>query len=353
MNPRVSVIIPVYNGEKEIETAVRSAVEEEAQFPTEIIVVDDGSADGTVERVARLAEEYPFVRLIVQENAGPAAARNRGIREAKGDYVLFLDSDDAFLPGAVRRAVLAAEGKDLAVFGYVLEQDGEGVPYRMEDTLLSEDDHWEKLGELYRRNLMGQVWAKVFSTRFLKEEGILFPERMWGEDRLFLFEALEKAKTVAVYSMPVCRYIQRKGSLVSRFLHDKAAICLEIDEALHRLADKKGVRDEENEKVFSYMYVKSLISSFATLFSENCPLSFREKRDFVKKALEQKEIPPQSSYPASCGTGFRALAFLARTGSPTLNLFAAWGVWRISRALPRLFRRAKHAYNKKDDEAVS
>ncbi len=346
MKPLVSIIIPVYNGENEIEAAVRSAADEHISM--EILVVDDGSKDKTAEKVLKLSEEIPFLRLIAQENSGPAAARNRGIAEAQGEYILFLDSDDAFCPGAIAQALPAAEGKELVICGYVLEQDGKGTAYAGGNAFINSPEVWrEKLPDLYRLNLINQVWAKIFSSRLLKENHILFPHHMWGEDRLFLFEAMEKAESVAVSSVLLCRYIQRKGSLVSRFLESKAKICLEIDTAIRHLAEKKGGADEKGERIFQYMYVKSLLSSFATLFSPNCALSLREKRNYVKKALEQKALPSAADYPEDCGTAFRVLALVAGTKLPLLNLFAAWGVFVAARLLPRFFRKAKHAYNKK------
>ena len=209
MMPHVSIIIPVYNGEKEIEAAVRSALCD--GLSQEILVVSDGSEDGTDGCVRALSEKYPAVRLIRQENAGPAAARNRGIEEARGEYILFLDSDDEFCPDVLPRALEAAKGKDLTVFSYELVQDGVSHCYTAADgTLTSERDWQEKLGEIYRKNLINQVWAKIFSARLLKEEGIRFPHRMWGEDRLFLFAAMEKARSVGISSLPLCRYIQRR-----------------------------------------------------------------------------------------------------------------------------------------------
>ena len=347
MKPLISIIIPVYNGENEIESAVRSAVEE--RLSMEILVVDDGSKDATRERVLSLAKEIPFLRLITQENSGPAAARNRGIDEAKGDAIAFLDSDDAFCPDALFQGLKDAEGKDLTVFGYVLEENGKGTAYVSEETELSSPEIWrEKLPLMYRLNLINQVWAKIFSAALLKEDHIRFPHCMWGEDRLFLFEALEKAKKVSVSSVLLCRYIQRKGSLVSRFLENKGEICLEIDKAIRLLAEKKGAVSKEGEKVFRYMYLKSLLSSFATLFSPHCPLSLREKRRYVKKALEQKKLPSIDCYPKDCGVAFRVLALVCATGLPLLNLFFAWGVFSASRVLPGFFRKAKHAYNKEE-----
>ncbi len=349
MKPLVSVVIPVYNGENEIEKAVRSALDPD--LSQEILVVDDGSKDQTAATVLRLGEEISCLRLITQENSGPATARNRGIDEAKGEYIVFLDSDDAFCQGALARALSVSEGKDLTIFGYVLEQNGKGTVYCAEDGLLSSAELWrENLPLLYRLNMINQVWAKVFSARLLKENNIRFPHCKWGEDRLFLFEALEKAECVAVSKLPLCRYIQRAGSLISRFLADKAKICLEIDTAVRGLGEMKGGISEEGEKIYTYMYVKSLLSSFVTLFAENCTLSLGKKLCYVKKALSQKALPSISAYPADCGFSFRVLAFLAHTNISWLNLFAAWGVRLASRILPRLFVKAKHAYNKETKE---
>lgn len=96
---RFSVVIPVYNGEKHIDISVESVLSQSfGDF--EIVVVNDGSKDGTSDAVRALAEkdEMGRVRLIEQANGGVSAARNTGIKESRGDYVCFLDSDDQWLP---------------------------------------------------------------------------------------------------------------------------------------------------------------------------------------------------------------------------------------------------------------
>jgi hypothetical protein len=96
--PLVSVVIPVYNGARFIAEAVQSIVAQE-YGSLEIIVVDDGSTDETAGIVARLERD---VRYVFQDNAGPGAARNRGIRDASGDLIAFLDADDLWAPGSLR-----------------------------------------------------------------------------------------------------------------------------------------------------------------------------------------------------------------------------------------------------------
>ena len=100
MTPLVSVIIPAYNAERYIGRALCSSLEQTYRN-LEIVVVDDGSTDGT----ARIVQEIrdPRIVYIQQANAGQGNARNRGIRECRGDYIGFLDADDLYMPGKVQR----------------------------------------------------------------------------------------------------------------------------------------------------------------------------------------------------------------------------------------------------------
>ena len=98
----ISVIIPVYNRESTLARAVRSALDQEPE-PEEIIIVDDGSTDGSARVAEALAEVSPKVRVIRQRNQGAARARNTGIKHASGDWIAFLDSDDEWAPGRIQR----------------------------------------------------------------------------------------------------------------------------------------------------------------------------------------------------------------------------------------------------------
>jgi glycosyltransferase involved in cell wall biosynthesis len=99
--PLVSIIIPVYNSAAYIEDAVRSAVEQDYENK-ELIVVDDGSTDSTPDILKSFGDQ---IIVLSQKNAGPAAARNHGLRRATGTYVAFLDSDDYWVPEKLRRQI--------------------------------------------------------------------------------------------------------------------------------------------------------------------------------------------------------------------------------------------------------
>jgi len=102
--PRVSVVIPAYNVERYLREAIESAVAQTAP-PHEILVVDDGSTDGTGAIADAVAREHAQVRVIHQDNGGPAVARNSAIEVAAGEFLTFLDADDAMVPDRIEGQV--------------------------------------------------------------------------------------------------------------------------------------------------------------------------------------------------------------------------------------------------------
>lgn len=108
MAVQVSVIIPVYNGAATLQAAVRSVLEQDLK-DLELLLVDDGSTDGTAALCHELSAQAPRVRVLTQKNAGICAARNRGLMVAAGEYIAFCDDDDALAPGALKLLWQAAE----------------------------------------------------------------------------------------------------------------------------------------------------------------------------------------------------------------------------------------------------
>lgn len=123
----ISVVIPMYNREKTIESTIMSVLKQ-AVLPTEIIVVDDCSSDGSVEMVKKIRKENRLIRLLrLKENRGAQAARNCGIKVSKGEWILFLDSDDELVYDALaiqRAAVEKNPGYDVYYGDYYAKKYG-------------------------------------------------------------------------------------------------------------------------------------------------------------------------------------------------------------------------------------
>ena len=115
--PLISVVMPVYNGRKYIRQAVESVFAQ--QVSLELLVIDDGSTDGTAEVLAEYQKRENFRYLRNEKNLGAAGSRNRGVQEAKGDYIAFLDADDWWIPGKLEK-----QRKLLEETGFVLCSTG-------------------------------------------------------------------------------------------------------------------------------------------------------------------------------------------------------------------------------------
>ena len=130
----ISVIIPLYNKEPIIEKSLRSVLSQDYD-DFEVVVVNDGSTDRGAEIVKSIDD--PRIRLIEQENGGPSKARNTGVKNAKGEWIVFLDADDEFLPWALSVFEDLIEQKTLANFlscsYYVRTVDGKMIPHEMKD----------------------------------------------------------------------------------------------------------------------------------------------------------------------------------------------------------------------------
>ncbi|MFO7899046.1 MAG: glycosyltransferase family A protein [Planctomycetota bacterium] len=169
--PRVSAVIPAYNAERFVAEAVDSALAQ-THPNVEVVVVDDGSTDGTPDVLERYDDD-PRVRVLRQEHAGPAAARNRAIAEASGEYVAFLDADDLWEPAKTQKQLaLFREREDLGLV-YCLGRN------RMLDDAgrWAEDAHRDRLSasRTYHR---GRVFRAVVEEVFILLPAVMVPRRV-------------------------------------------------------------------------------------------------------------------------------------------------------------------------------
>ncbi len=213
--PFVSVIIPVYNVEKYLKMCVDSVLAQTFK-DYEIILVDDESTDSSAQICDEYAEKYPFISVIHQKNKGLGGARNTGIYEAKGDYLLFLDSDDKIHPEllGICEDKIKKYGCDMVFYDLVdTYEDGTlgdkySNSYLKANTVLS--------GELLKP-LACTTGAcnRIFKKSLFLNNGIEFPEKVWYED-LRIVEKFTPFVNTAYYcnEKPLYYYLQRTGSIM-------------------------------------------------------------------------------------------------------------------------------------------
>lgn len=212
-----SIIIPAYNCEKTLETTVDS-VRASGLYDYEILLIDDGSRDNTPALCDRLCEAYPEVRCIHQQNAGVSAARNRGMAEAAGEYLWFVDADDTVDADSLKNAAVIAttQKPDLLIFGMEFDYYFHGSCYRKETLvppcrgMLSLAALTEQFRTFYETNALSSACTKLFRRALLTEKEIRFREDMMlMEDFFFVLETLPHCSSI--YCLPEAIYRYRQG----------------------------------------------------------------------------------------------------------------------------------------------
>lgn len=249
MKPAVSIIVPVYNGEKTLERCVDSVLKQEYE-DFELFLVNDGSTDRTREICDRYAAEDPRVLVIHKENSGVSNSRNLAIAQARGEYLQFLDCDDWITPDATKLLVRAAreEKSDLViadfyrVIGERLSHKGDietdGVMDR--DTFVS--CMMEKPADFY----YGVLWNKLYRRDIIIDHHLqMNPEISWCEDFMFNLEYIRHATRFYALHTPVYYYVKTKGSLASQGMNLSKTIKMKLTVFSYYNDFYKNVLDEE------------------------------------------------------------------------------------------------------------
>lgn len=211
---KLSIIIPVYNT-KDYLAACLDSVVDSACGDYEIVIVNDGSTDDSGIIAAGWASRYPeLIRVITTENGGLGAARNVGLEAAKGDYLLFVDSDDTLSAGALREMLDALDGSfDIGIFDILqVNPSGDTV-----GTIYGCAEHGDFTLEESPRLLFDPPSAcnKLFRRALFTESGVRFPGRVWFEDLRTTPKLYPRAGTIRNLARPWYRYLIRPGSITN------------------------------------------------------------------------------------------------------------------------------------------
>ena len=229
---KFSVIIPVYNVKEYLAKCI-SSVLSQTYDDYEIILVDDGSTDGSSELCDKYDIEDTRVRAFHQKNQGVAAARNLGIEHASGDYILFVDSDDWIDSKTLEHLENRLEKKryDVIIFSYAKEYgDNSYIKYVIEDNRFAEDE----LSKIVHRRLFGLTnselnhpesleylstcWGKAYRKECLQNCKFENIEQIGSfEDGLFNMDVLNENSTVDYINMPLYHYRYAKNSLSCKY----------------------------------------------------------------------------------------------------------------------------------------
>lgn len=282
MNSEVllSIIIPVYNTEKYLVQCLDSIVSADVS-DFEVIIVNDGSKDGSLKICESYAAKYSFIKVISQQNKGLSAARNVGVINSKGKYIAYIDSDDFVKPRLFSEMAeylkLYSDAELFAAdFNMVRVEDGDIFEKKIsqigkKSTPAEGLDFLPQM--LKKRKCFWNVWRYIYNREFLEKYGIEFKEGFLCEDLDYTAKVLLAVpKTVFVHCPYYCYRISREGSLMNRTTVKRVSDTVNI--LSESIADLEKSNFKWKQNVIS-QYQFELILTMAQLFE--VPKSERKK----------------------------------------------------------------------------
>lgn len=212
----ITVIIPIYNAEKYLLRTMQ-CLQKQTFSDFEVLLMDDGSKDGSANILKEISKDDSRFRYIYQENQGVSAARNHGVELSKGKYITFLDADDVIPQNYLEKLInpMRDHSCQMSVCDVAVITDGkETKRFRCECESLTQLQALNLL--LSREEINSGPYAKMFCREIL--DGIFFPPLKAYEDILFVISAVSKCEKIGVTTDTEYQYIQNEGSAMSTFL---------------------------------------------------------------------------------------------------------------------------------------
>ncbi len=203
--PVLSIIVPVWNAEKTLSRVVEKILRQDFK-DFELILIDDGSTDGSGDIITRFAKADKRVKPITQANTGPAGARNAGLSHIQGQYVMFIDADDDFEPElfTVMTHEIKTKKSDLVVCSYTRDETKNGETIREVQALAPHQINGEKhdmiakiLKSLGESGALYNIWGKIYRTDIIRANHLTMQTGLrFGEDLLFNLDYYKHAKKI-------------------------------------------------------------------------------------------------------------------------------------------------------------
>ena len=297
-----SIIVPVYNVEKYLSECIDSIL---CQTFTdfELILVDDGSKDESGKICDQYAEKDNRIKVIHKENGGQSSARNCGVEESSGKYIVFLDSDDFISEDTFLQEIKdKSADNDVVVYGYRKYYDDNRVKEVPQPTVTTTEKN-----EFSRQLVVGDAfycscWSKSIKASLLKDNNIFFDESLRCEDMDWYYSVVLVAEEYDVINKPFVNYRQRENSVTSAF--NKKSITdfiITIDKWYSKFMNI----DDEHFRTTMLSSLAKLYCNLIISYSRNAKFLKEEKKQiFSFKPLLKYNLNPRTRIIGKCSKFF-------------------------------------------------
>lgn len=288
----ISIIIPVYNCEKYLEGTLKSILNQDTKG-IEIILINDCSPDNSAAICSKYSKKHENIKFIdLEKNSGVSHARNVGIKESIGKYLLFIDSDDTVTSDSLKiyKDILETQDCDILVTGSNILENGNICETRRigKDIFLTNKEEIKEFLKHFnvpdKDRVLHVVWNKVYSAKIIKTNKLYFNEDIdLGEDFLFNCAYFKYINSYRETTACTYNYVRRdSGNLTTKFRTN----ILERRKLMYStwisLYEYYNIYDKEIAEFFEEVEGFLMYNCLFSVFSPNCELTEQEKKDFLK-----------------------------------------------------------------------
>ena len=275
---KYSIVMPVYNACKTIEKSIKSVLNQ-IYIDWELILIDDGSTDNTIEIVKKIIKDDKRVRIYHQENKGPGVARNTGISKAIGEYVVFIDSDDYFPENFLKDITLKIETNPDVIFLNMIREDEKGKIKKIINVKkFSKYNKEELLNFVITGKIPWGASSKVVKRDIIKNNGFL--DLDVGEELIYSYNLIKNSNKIVFLEDVYYHYVDNIHGQ-----HKKGGCDPWYDISIFTQKYMKDLElEEKHAKAINCLAVKSLIIS---MYRYSCNYSFFCAMENMKKNVKK------------------------------------------------------------------
>lgn len=295
---KISIVIPIYNAEDHLQRCVDSVLNQ-TEKNIEIILVDDGSKDNSIEICKNYLNQDKRVQLIHQENSGVSAARNRGIEQACGEYIGFIDSDDWIEPNmyeCLLREANQASADIVICDARTVYEDGkiqaDTITQLSGNQILQKSEFTPSL----LLEMAGSAWRCIYKNhryndKLQKQKTILFPLGVkFSEDRIFNLYAFGQANKICYIKKAFYNRYMNEKSTVHRFHQDYFEACKKSMDGIEQAIRYAWEDNNELQKVYLSQFITGAIGAICNYYYKTSTLRAAERKKMVKGLCEDSQL---------------------------------------------------------------
>ena len=322
MDPLVSIVIPAFNAEKSIYTCLESVCHQ-LYKNIEIIVINDGSEDNTLEIIQNYAKLDSRIIIIDQQNLGVSSARNAGINKSRGEYIGFVDSDDTISEEFVSKLIekIMKSHSDMAICQFESEQIESNVRIDQPDQIYTKDEFLNQFYEMLTNLLVNRIWGKLYNSSIIKENNIrMIPELDMGEDLCFNLAFIEHLNNIIVTNDVLYYYDNKSNYLTCKYRPNLYDIRVKSTKYFEKFIKTNGVKGIDVSDLYIKLFYAEVISN---LENGKGIINKSDRKKRIKDILQREEIKWSLSK-ESKSRAFKLMKFVANTkNSVMIEVFAA------------------------------